>query len=195
MELARFGLAVAVAAALVAAAGCSQSMVYEPVTGTVTGIEKPGPFSLSGGDLKVETAGGRRSLKSLFNDATILVFTDSPCMPADTRLVRSEGYLDADVSIIEIASTGAACDVVRQCAADRGDFGRISSLCDPHGLARAYYGAGQDGAVVLVDIDGAVHSVGTLKDADYFLFRANRLAWEVERDREQRLYGDRGFGG
>jgi len=180
---------------LVSVAGCSHSMIVGPMVGTVVGYEPKTVVAKKGpGAILVESEGQPRTLFSLYNDATILVFTDQPCLDANSDVVRSASWVGRDVSIIEVAGPADNCAAHEQCALARGDtVGNLISLCDPAGLLRQLYRVQTPTAVLVLDEDGFVQTSGTLADFEYYRLRAQNVARQAERNRRELLYGGSRF--
>lgn len=180
---------------LLSVAGCGHSMIVGPMVGTVVGYEPKAVVAKKGpGAILVESAGQTRTLFSLYNDATILVFTDQPCLDANSDVVRSASWVGRDVSIIEVAGPADNGAAHEQCALARGDtVGNLISLCDPAGLLRQLYRVQTPTAVLVLDEDGFVQTSGPLAGFEYYRILAQNVALQAERDRRELLHGSSRF--
>jgi hypothetical protein len=192
MNSARWILA-AVALPILVVAGCKSETKSAPQFGAVIGYAVEGVSPRAGPEaIRVDMGGKRQSLKSLYNDATILVVTNDTCLMPDSAPVRTSQWIDYRIPIIEVSSSHEGCPSVRQCLAARGEAGRhMVSLCDPLGFVRSSYGVTGPTAVLVLDDDGYVVAAGTLKDFDYLRTRATAQAEMDRKDRDALLYGGR----
>jgi len=196
MDTKRKALIAAVAGILLlSVAGCNHSMIAGPLVGTVVGYEPKAVIAKKGARaILVESAGQTRTLFSLYNDATILVFTDQPCLDANSDVVRSASCVGRDVSIIEVAGPADNRAAHEKCALARGDtVGNLISLCDPEGLLRRLYRVQTPTAVLVLDEDGFVRTSGPLADFEYYRLLAQHVARQAERDRLELLHGGSRF--
>jgi hypothetical protein len=177
---------------LLSVAGCNHSMIVGPLVGTVVGYEPKAVVAKKGpGAILVESEGQTRTLFSLYNDATILVFSDQPCLGANSDVVRSASWVGRDVAIIEVAGPADNGGAHEQCALARGDtVGNLISLCDPAGLLRQLYRVQTPTAVLVLDEDGFVQTSGALTDFEYYRLLAQNVALRAERNRRELLHGD-----
>lgn len=176
---------------LVSVAGCNHSMIVGPLVGTVVDYKPKAVVAKKGARaIQVESAGQTRTLFSLYNDATILVFTDQPCLDANSDVVRSASWVGRDVSIIEVAGLADNCAAHEKCVLARGNHvGNLISLCDPAGLLRQLYRVQTPTAVLVLDEDGFVQTSGPLADFEYYRIVAQNVALQAERNRRELLHG------
>ena len=180
-------LMAAALAATVLAAGCGQAMVQGPVVGRVLGFdESDALLTADTRSVQIDVRGGVRSLASLYNDATILVFTERPCLPADADPIRAASQVGRGITIIEISGPADGCDAQWQCATHRMPAaGNVVSLCDARGLLRGAFHVGWSETVLVLDDRGNVRDYGPLEDFQYMRLTAETLAREAAADRRR----------
>ncbi|MCX5685147.1 MAG: hypothetical protein NT049_15900 [Planctomycetota bacterium] len=186
-------LIAAVAGILLAnAAGCGQATVAGPRSGTVVGYDPNAVVAKQGpGAILVESEGQTRTLFSLYNHATVLVFTDEPCLDANSDVVRYASSLGRNVSLIEVAGPADNCAAHATCALERSNHvGNLISLCDSAGIVRQLYRVQTRAAILVLDENGFVHANGSPQDFEYYREYADNLARLAEHDRWDVAYGD-----
>lgn len=177
------------AAGLVLVVGVGVALAaIQPTIGTVTGLKETGVLYAGGArTILIDVAGKERTLQSFFDDATVLVLTDKPCMANDTEVVKASRILPNDIAMIEVSTTHEGCDAQKQCAVGRGEGGRyLVSLCDPKGMIRQHYGVRVPNAALVLDEDGNLRFAGTLKDFGTLAAKAKELAEQARTDRASR---------
>jgi len=188
--------AMVVAAPVLVAAGCStySQRVEGPVMGTVEVYPGPANSAINAHTIMVSINGKDKPLSDLYDDATLVILSDTPCVANTVGLSRSASWLPPNVSVLEVSTGPETCGEANECAMSRGDAGkRIVSLCDSRDLLRKTYGVGPGPIILLLDRDGAVRSRGLLSDFDFLRLRAEDLARQAAVDRESLMNDYSGF--
>jgi hypothetical protein len=189
-------IVIAIAAGLaILAAGCQGSYVRtQPSFGEVTGGE--GSWTILGkpylGDVTVRVGDRNVRLFEVYDDATILVFTNEACSGANAHILKASAWLDPNVALIEVSNDPTACRARQECIGERPNgVGNIVSLCDSGDVLRSLYRTSAADAVLVLDDEGSVRFAGTTRDFDYLRLAAEDLARQDRADRQDRLRGQR----
>lgn len=182
---------VPVLVAAIFTAGCS--MTQAPPTAGVVIHEAAGPprvGAIAPDATFLDRTGKIHRLSSLWEDATIMVFTSAKCCLADPRVVRSTQDLPQGVSVVEISAAPGGCKEHEECVVSRSDKARhIIALCDSQGVLHKRYGVSTPSVVFLVDGDGTIAAVGTIDDLPRIRGQARELVWKADKERELRYGG------
>jgi hypothetical protein len=163
----------------------------EATVGTVVGYApeaQSGPADIT--DVLVLIDGKEKQFVSLFDDATLVILSDIPCIGDQSDIVKTSSWLDPNVAIIEVSTEPGSCTEEHECAMSRGEEGkRVVALCDMSDVIRKTYCLEGDTSILLLDRDGYVQNYGSLKDYDYLRTKAEELARKAILDRERVLSG------
>ena len=178
-------IAVIAIAAFAVAAGCSTQAQSDGLTvGTVVGCVDTELLPVLGAyGLVIDIDGHRRTLHSLYSDATILIVTEEACLTVKSAPVRTSQWFYSNIPIIEVSTPPGGCGDQKQCTALRGSDGKyVVSLCDSGGLVRKLYEVSVPTAVLVLDREGTVRAAGTLDEFEYLRLRAEAIADETPKD-------------